>query len=140
MDLNRKTITLWRTKTSSPRAVPLSAAAAGTLAGTPRRLGCAWAFWHEAPAPPGLPKGSVGDRYRNLSSRLREIGQGLKPPIAFRIHDLRHLHAVDWLKGGGSIYDLQKGLGHASIKTTELYLAFLTAEEQRVAMRLGAGG
>jgi integrase/recombinase XerD len=45
---------------------------------------------------------------------------------------LRHLHAVNWLKDGRSIYDLQKRLGHTSIKTTEGYLQFLTAEEELI--------
>jgi integrase/recombinase XerD len=49
----------------------------------------------------------------------------------FRFHDLRHLHAVNWLKDGKSIYDLQRRLGHSSIKTTEEYCRFLTAEEDR---------
>ena len=53
---------------------------------------------------------------------------------SFRFHDLRHRHAVDWLKSGRSIYDLQQRLGHTSVKTTEIYLAFLTPEEKRQAM------
>ena len=47
----------------------------------------------------------------------------------FRFHDLRHLHAVEYLKVGGSLYDLSKRLGHTSVKTTEIYLDFLTADE-----------
>jgi integrase/recombinase XerD len=35
------------------------------------------------------------------------------------------------LRSGRSLYDLQKRLGHTSIKTTEVYLAFLTPEEER---------
>ena len=34
----------------------------------------------------------------------------------------------------GNIYDLQKVLGHASLKTTEMYLANLTPAEQERAM------
>ena len=49
----------------------------------------------------------------------------------FRFHDLRHRHAVDWLKAGRSIYDLRDRLGHTSVKTTEIYLNFLTPEEKR---------
>ena len=54
------------------------------------------------------------------------------PP--FRFHDLRHRRAVDWLKAARSIYDLQQRLGHASVKTTEIYLKFLTSEEARATM------
>jgi len=51
----------------------------------------------------------------------------------FRFHHLRHRAAVDWLKAGGSIYDLQGRLGHTSIKTTEMYLDYLTPEEIQAA-------
>ena len=54
-------------------------------------------------------------------------------PRAFRFHDLRHWYAVDYLRRGGSIYTLQQILGHSSIKTTELYLAYLTPNEQEQA-------
>jgi integrase/recombinase XerD len=54
----------------------------------------------------------------------------------FRFHDLRHLHAVNWLKDGRSIYVLQRRLGHASIKTTEFYCEFLTPEEDMIAKGL----
>jgi integrase/recombinase XerD len=51
-----------------------------------------------------------------------------------RFHDMRHRHAVDWLKKGKSIYDLQQRLGHTSVKTTEIYLAYLTPVEKRAVM------
>lgn len=48
----------------------------------------------------------------------------------FRFHDLRHLFAVEALKSGMNIYDLQQHLGHSSVKVTEIYLAHLTPEEK----------
>lgn len=48
----------------------------------------------------------------------------------FRFHDLRHWFAVQWLRDGRSIYDLQQHLGHTSVSTTEIYLQFLTVEEK----------
>jgi len=51
----------------------------------------------------------------------------------FRYHDLRHLFAVEALKGGMNIYDLQQHMGHSSVKVTEIYLAHLTAEEKAAA-------
>ena len=48
----------------------------------------------------------------------------------FRFHDLRHLFAVEALRGGMSIYDVQQHLGHSSVKVTEDYLAHLTVEEK----------
>lgn len=89
-------------------------------------------FWH-----------SDGDGYRNFSSQFaaivartaefaRQNGVAFRP---FRFHDLRHLHAIEWLRSGRSIYELQHRLGHASIKTTEGYLAagYLTYEQQEAA-------
>lgn len=119
IDLSRRVITLDRTKTDRARAVPLSDAAVGTLAGTPAYLRSPWVFWH-----------GPGDRYVNVSSQLAAVKRRLG--LQWRSHDLRHLFAVSYLQGEGSIYDLQRILGHASIKTTEIYLAYLTPEEQRV--------
>ena len=57
----------------------------------------------------------------------------------FRFHDLRHWHAIEFLKAGwGTIYDLKQRLGHASLTTTEIYLSggFLT-EDEIVASKYG---
>lgn len=57
----------------------------------------------------------------------------------FRFHDLRHLFAVEALQGGRmGIYELSRHLGHTSVKTTEIYLAFLTPEEATRAGQAGA--
>ena len=64
-----------------------------------------------------------------LAQKLAQTDRALAQH--FRFHDLRHRHAVDWLKNGKSIYDLQLRLGHTSVKTTEIYLTYLTPEEQR---------
>lgn len=80
-------------------------------------------FWHDK-----------SERYENVASRFAlftaEIAKADPDFIRFRFHDLRHLHAVEWLRSGRSIYDLQHRLGHSSIKTTEVYLKYLTPEEQ----------
>jgi integrase/recombinase XerD len=92
-------------------------------------------FWH-----------SGGEDYKNFSSQFaaivartaawaRESGIDFRP---FRFHDLRHYHAVTWLKDGRSIYDLQARLGHKSIKTTEMYLRYLTPDEERAAKGIAA--
>jgi integrase/recombinase XerD len=101
----------------------------------PVSLSAKWLFWHDGGKP-----------YRQVSSRFAAIVKSVmveaqkeaqlagrdEPDFRpFRFHDLRHVHAVRWLKSGRSIYDLQGRLGHASIKTTEIYLAFLTPEEAR---------
>ena len=84
--------------------------------------------------------GQASGQFERLVNRLQ--AQARKPAQApreqphpfrgFRFHDLRHRHAVDWLKSGRSIYDLQKRLGHTSVKTTEIYCTYLTSEEERI--------
>jgi integrase/recombinase XerD len=130
IDARRKAIILTRTKTDRPRSVKMDDRAAGTVAGTPARLECPYVFWHE----PGVRYANVASRFAELTKRAeRDAKKADKPFRRFRFHDLRHWFAVDYLRRGGSIYDLQQELGHASIKTTEIYLAFLTVDEQRSA-------
>lgn len=95
-------------------------------------------FWHGA----GLPYANVASRFSELTRSAQESAQ--KEGVEFRrfrFHDLRHRFAVDFLKDGlGTIYDLQMHLGHESIKTTELYLKYLTPEEARAAKGSSAHG
>jgi hypothetical protein len=72
--------------------------------------------------------------FRRTNSR--RCSRGRRPPPTTRFGGRPPLcgrapHAVQFLKAGGDIYDLQKRMGHASIKTMEEYLKFLTAEEER---------
>lgn len=53
---------------------------------------------------------------RRAAAQAAERGWAFRP---FTFHDLRHWYAVEILRAErGSIYQLQKNLGHASIKTT----------------------
>lgn len=111
------------------------------LRAAPARLGCRWLFWHHE----GEPYKAASKHFHELCARVmakavkREgesaAARGSKPGDAdfrvFRFHDLRHRFAVDYLKAGGSIYDLQQHLGHTSVQTTEIYLKYLTPEEER---------
>lgn len=128
IDLRRNAVALSKTKTNRLRSVPLDERAIGTMAGTPAHLSTPYVFWH-----------GQGSRYSNVASRFAQITRnavtraraaGKPVPRRFRFHDLRHWYAVDYLRRGGSIYDLQQILGHASIKTTEIYLAYLTPDEK----------
>jgi integrase/recombinase XerD len=99
----------------------------------PAYEGSSLLFWH-----------SRGESYKNFASQfsaiVRRTAEWAKANALnfrpFRFHDLRHLHAVSWLKDGRSIYILQRRLGHASIKTTEGYCEFLTPEEDMIAKGL----
>lgn len=111
------------------RVVPLTAEALDTLRRAPAHITSPWLFHHD------------GEPYRNVASRFAEMTASARLSAhdfrRFRFHDLRHRFAVDYLKAGGSIYSLQGILGHSSIKTTEIYLAYLTPDEADRA-KLGA--
>ncbi|MBI1202662.1 MAG: tyrosine-type recombinase/integrase [Rhodopseudomonas sp.] len=104
------------------------------LSALPAYLDSNWLFWH-----------GTGERYSGASfagnfHRLvkQTAAWAEKNEIRFepfRFHDLRHKHAVDFLKDGyGTIHDLQGRLGHTSVKTTEIYTTFLTTEERQTAL------
>jgi integrase/recombinase XerD len=112
VDPEHRQIRLTKTKTNRPRVVSLSAAAWGTLEGTGRHTESKVVFWHGA-----------GLRYKNFASRFAGLQKALG--FKFRAHDLRHKFAIGYLRAGGDIYTLQGILGHASIKTTEIYLDYI---------------
>jgi integrase/recombinase XerD len=96
----------------------------------PRGVGDAPLFWHDD----GQPYSTVASRFNFL---VRQLAKRHSDFRRFRFHDLRHLHAVEWLRSGRSIYSLQQRLGHSSIQVTEGYLRYLVDEEQR-AVKYGA--
>jgi integrase/recombinase XerD len=101
------------------------------ITAVPSYIGKPYIFWH-----------GKGERFTNLSSNFRRDVTVATATWArengvefhhFRFHDLRHWHAVHFLKDGwGTIYDLQERLGHVSLTTTEHYLSsgHLTADEK----------
>jgi integrase len=51
--------------------------------------------------------------------RLQQLNPEIKP---WRVHDLRHSFAHNYLKSGGAMYELKAILGHKSIQVTlDLY-------------------
>ena len=116
------------------RVVQLSDEAYAELRSIPASLGSKWLFWHGA----GEPFANVSSRFSlyvaDVLESAQKAAQGKDPGFhPFRFHDLRHRYAVDFLKSGQNLYDLQRQLGHSSIKTTEMYLAYLSREEARAA-------
>lgn len=124
VDLLRLAVTLHRTKGKRLRVVPLSGP---LLEDAVQILQSAMVRGQE------LIFGRETDTaLKNFPSRYATWRK--KNGVGFRFHDLRHLFAVTYLQRGGNIYDLQRILGHGSIKTTEGYLDYLTPEERREAM------
>lgn len=115
VDLERGAITLHKTKGRRLRVIPLAGPLLAQARETLERLPQA--------------RGEVFRNFRNFPSRFAAWRAAQSVP--FRFHDLRHWFAVTYLQRGGNIYDLQRILGHASIKTTELYLDYLTPAERR---------
>lgn len=130
LDLPRRQLTVVG-KRNKRRTIPLSTEAVTLFARLPAALGCPWLFWHGD----GSPYANVASRFAEIVRSAQEAAQREGIPFRrFRFHDLRHRFAVDYLKSGGSLYDLKAILGHTSVKTTEIYLSSLTPEEARRAM------
>lgn len=132
IDRNRMAISLTFTKGRRAREVPISPEALAILDRQAQFLRSPFVFWR-----------GDGERFQNVGSQfyatVKRVAQKASRAGTsfrrFRFHDLRHLFAVEYLREGrGSIYALQQVLGHASIKTTELYLRYLTPDEQQAAI------
>lgn len=114
-------------KGNKRRTIKLSEAATAHLDGTVRVLGSELIFC----TPQGTKWSSPASYFVKIRDRVAKANKDFKP---FRFHDLRHLWAVEALRGGMGIYALSKHLGHTSVSVTErVYLAFLTPEEAEAA-------
>jgi integrase/recombinase XerD len=137
LDHDRRQLTVTG-KGNKLRVIDLDGGGYEVLRALPARLGCNWLFWHHDGSPFTGAAVAFHELVRRVIKEAYNGAQARGEPIPtlrpFRFHDLRHRHAVDWLKDGRSIYDLQKRLGHTSVKTTEVYLSHLTPDETRAAM------
>ncbi len=117
------------------RVIPLTYQAKRILDRQPQHLSSPFMFWHGDGRRWTSPSSRFGDVQRRVARKAAQEKRDYSP---FRFHDLRHLHAVEYLRAGkGSLYDLQKLLGHSSVKTTEIYLEFLTPEQVKAAQHGG---
>jgi integrase/recombinase XerD len=131
LDFRRGQIALYRTKNSRPRFIDMGQAREA-LERLPVFMDSQWVFWHDA----GQPYLNISSNFRRLVAAAQKAAQENKGSFRpFRFHDLRHRFAVDALKNGMSIYDLQRHLGHGSIGVTEGYLDYLTPNEADQAKR-----
>ena len=126
IDFNRAVATIHKTKGSKLRAVPLSPAAMAVLKRQPKAPKSSVIFWKGDGQPIDWVSTVFGKSARKSAQRDSSF-------VRFRFHDLRHLFAVRYLQNGGSIYILQGIMGHTSVKTTEIYLAYLTPDKQQSA-------
>ena len=69
------------------------------------------------------------------SIKLLCVHLGFDPP-ARTLHAFRHTFAVNYLRRGGSVFHLQKVLGHSSLEMTRRYANLVTADLQAVHERI----
>lgn len=127
------------------RTISLSPEAIAIFSRQPAGLKCDTLFHHNG--KPITQAAFIFSRARRSAQAARTTAQkaqakskqAVAPDFAgFRFHDMRHLYAVEFLRAGGDIYTLKEHLRHSSVKTTEMYLEFLTPEEAEIAKRGGA--
>lgn len=111
-DIDPAALRVPRSKSRSARAIPVSmrtAAAARALL----KLG-------------GVPDDEAGQ----FDHRLRVACKAAKVE-SYSAHELRHTYATCCLRNGVDLRELQRRLGHASIRTTEKYLHAVAATQRR---------
>jgi integrase/recombinase XerD len=134
IDLIRAVATIHKTKGSKLRAVPLSDKAIAILRRQPKANGSQIVFHRTDGQTMDWVSSQFGATARRLAHQWsQKWSQRGHTFVRFRFHDLRHLFAVRYLRNGGGIYALQGILGHTSVKTTEIYLAYLTPDQQQAA-------
>lgn len=122
---------LVRGKGNKQRAITLSDEATAIFDRQPPAIGCDFIFHHNG--GPITQPAFIYSRARRAAQKAAQ--QERRSFRGFRFHDMRHLYAIEFLRGGGDIYTLQQHLRHSSVKTTEIYLDFLTPEEAMAAKR-----
>lgn len=126
IDQQRQTITLIHTKTSRPRVIEWQTPGGDAelvLRGLSKRDVL-------FPSSDGVPYNNFASAFGAVMRRIVAKSKEQKRPFRrFRVHDLRHGFAIRWLQAGGDIYALSRHLGHTSVKTTEIYLSFLSAQD-----------
>jgi integrase/recombinase XerD len=70
---------------------------------------------------------------RDVKRLCRRLG--FSPP-ARTLHAFRHTFAVNYLRRGGSVFHLQKVLGHSSLEMTRRYANLMTEDLQAVHERV----
>jgi integrase len=108
--IQRRKIRLNKTKTSSPRVVPLRDTSLGTLIGTPRHITSPRVFWH-----------GTGDRYTCFADDFAR--SPAERGLPFRCHVLRHRFAFLFAQETGDLHAHQAVLDRKTIAHGDALLA-----------------
>lgn len=117
---------IWETKNRLSRTIKLNEAARAVVASAPEVPGCPYVFVTRNKGH--FKRATEMFREAWLKAQKSAQAEGRKL-VKFTLHGLRHIYAIDYLRGGGNLYLLQQQLGHGSIRQTEWYLRFLTPEQ-----------
>lgn len=99
-------------KGNKRRTISLSDAASAHLSAQPVTLGSELIFCREDGEPFAQAASDFTHLRRTVVARAKKNKTQFQ---RFRFHDLRHLFAVEELRRGVSIYDVQQHLGHTSV-------------------------
>lgn len=78
---------------------------------------------------------------RNVLRDVKHLCKRLGFPAPARtVHACRHTFAINYLRRGGSVFHLQKILGHATLEMTRRYVNLLTEDLQAVHQRVSLLG
>ena len=70
---------------------------------------------------------------RNVLRDLKNLCERLRVNMPERaLHAFRHSFAVNYLRRGGSVFHLQKALGHSSLEMTRRYANLMTEDLQKI--------
>jgi site-specific recombinase XerD len=81
-------------------------------------------------------KGHITER--TFQERLKKARQDSKLDKKFSCHSFRHSFAINLVNDGVDIQIVQKMMGHASLRTTQIYLECRTINLTRIAERLSS--
>jgi len=77
----------------------------------------------------------LGRRVVLRDTKLLCLKLGIKIPER-TLHAIRHTFAVEYLRRGGSVFHLQKVLGHSSLEMTRKYVNLVTEDLQSMHQRV----
>jgi len=115
VDLKSRSVTVWG-KGGKQRRVPMSGPAVEAVA---RYV----ASGRRALVNASTPTGSLFVNRRGRQMTTRDVRRVLdrRSPVPTHPHALRHTYATHLLDGGADLRVVQELLGHASLRTTEIY-------------------